>query len=1159
MRPLYSFLGVLVLLLVITPLASAATIIVTTLDDELNSDGDCSLREAIAAANTDALVDDCTAGSGNFDAIRFDQPAPLTIALTLGPLEITTDVVIHGGQQDDSTVTLRSDGTRRIFYITSGRLAISDLTLRDGRAVRGAAVYVSPGARFVCNRSIVRNNEATGTSSTDGGGAIYNDGGDVIVANSTLEQNAASGESGSGGAVFNNGGTLTVESSDFIRNTAMRAGGAIESAGASTTTMRFADFVRNEAQSNPGNGGAFHISSNGSATIREGVVSGNIASREGGGFWNGTGTMEIDDTRFENNEARGDEADDGGGAIFNNGGTLSISGVTATGNTASGASGSGGALMSVGGTMTVFSPTITGNRANRAGAGIESAGGMITIVRGTISENVIPAETASPGNGGGIHAGGGTLTIEGTTIADNQATEGGGVWSNGDLIIRASGGTSSIISGNVGRGDEATNGGGGVYVETGGDALIARSEIFSNAASGASGSGGGLFVARGAVATLDNVFVDNNAANRAGAGIENAGGEVLLIQTMLTSNAIPAATANPGNGGGLHSGGGTVTIRGGEIVANQATEGGGLWSSGVLVVELSGSGPSITQPDISANDARGAAADNGGGGVYMESGGEGFITGAVLLTNRALGASGSGGALFVAKGATLTVTDTELRENQANRAGAGIENAGGTVHLINTSVVSNVIPEESAAPGNGGGLHSGGGTVTVRAGFFANNHATEGGGLWTSGVLRILNPDDEPFPTVINTNYGRGDDATNGGGGIYAETGADVLIRNALITNNRASGAGGSGGGIFVADESVVQLQRVTVSDNRANRAGGGIEVADDGALAGKTALVLTDVTVSDNLIDDAAPGNGGGIHVGGSGVATIRTSTISGNTAREGAGVWVAGTGALDIALATVSGNDATENGGGIYDNGGASSADISLQSVTVVTNTSGGNGGGLYSQSDDGASFTFANSIIASNGAVSGGDCFGTFASGGFNLIGARGECSIVGAISTDVTDLDPMLENLADNGGPTRTHLPMDGSPAIDSGRSVFSLDQRGFLRNVGQADIGSVERGAQAVPNEEVPAFIETDFALLPTRPNPVRSQATIAYTVATAASVRVELYNVLGQLVQTVYDGIGEAGTEQTVPLNTSRLAPGVYVIRLQSQDQQATQRITIIR
>jgi CSLREA domain-containing protein len=44
--------------------AWASIITVGTSADEQNTDGDCSLREAITAANNEAAVDDCAAGSG---------------------------------------------------------------------------------------------------------------------------------------------------------------------------------------------------------------------------------------------------------------------------------------------------------------------------------------------------------------------------------------------------------------------------------------------------------------------------------------------------------------------------------------------------------------------------------------------------------------------------------------------------------------------------------------------------------------------------------------------------------------------------------------------------------------------------------------------------------------------------------------------------------------------------------------------------------------------------------------------------------------------------------------------------------------------------------------------------------------------------------------
>lgn len=46
-------------IVVISGVSANATINVNTTDDELNNDGDCSLREAIRAANTDTAVDAC--------------------------------------------------------------------------------------------------------------------------------------------------------------------------------------------------------------------------------------------------------------------------------------------------------------------------------------------------------------------------------------------------------------------------------------------------------------------------------------------------------------------------------------------------------------------------------------------------------------------------------------------------------------------------------------------------------------------------------------------------------------------------------------------------------------------------------------------------------------------------------------------------------------------------------------------------------------------------------------------------------------------------------------------------------------------------------------------------------------------------------------------
>jgi CSLREA domain-containing protein len=80
---------------------AATTINVTTTADELNTDGDCSLREAVAAANYDVAVDACPAGSGN-DTIQVPagtypiqsvNPGP---PASHNPLQLIGNVTLQG-------------------------------------------------------------------------------------------------------------------------------------------------------------------------------------------------------------------------------------------------------------------------------------------------------------------------------------------------------------------------------------------------------------------------------------------------------------------------------------------------------------------------------------------------------------------------------------------------------------------------------------------------------------------------------------------------------------------------------------------------------------------------------------------------------------------------------------------------------------------------------------------------------------------------------------------------------------------------------------------------------------------------------------------------------------------------------------------------------
>ena len=82
-------------------------------------------------------------------------------------------------------------------------------------------------------------------------------------------------------------------------------------------------------------------------------------------------------------------------------------------------------------------------------------------------------------------------------------------------------------------------------------------------------------------------------------------------------------------------------------------------------------------------------------------------------------------------------------------------------------------------------------------------------------------------------------------------------------------------------------------------------------------------------------------------------------------------------------------------------------------------------------------------------------------------------------------------------------------------------------------------------------------LLGTYPNPARTQATLRYAVPERQDVKIYLYDVLGRRVQTVVDGEREGRHKRQ--LDTSRLASGVYFLRLRAEGATKTQKLTVVR
>jgi CSLREA domain-containing protein len=235
---------------------------------------------------------------------------------------------------------------------------------------------------------------------------------------------------------------------------------------------------------------------------------------------------------------------------------------------------------------------------------------------------------------------------------------------------------------------------------------------------------------------------------------------------------------------------------------------------------------------------------------------------------------------------------------------------------------------------------------------------------------------------------------------------------------------------------------------------------------------------VETHLIDVAVVGNvnpdnpGGGIFENGSNVVTAEQRNlrltrvlVSGNSGRAGAGLYSLGR--VTIENATFSGNNASNpigsQGGGAIENDG-SAASLLTNAVTFAGNTAPA-GFGTSINVFTATQPRVANTIFAD---TAGSACNSALNSDGQNI--ERGAtCGLAGP--NDHSSLDPQIGPLADNGGPTDSHLPARTSPAVDTSTAFcLPLDQRGVTRPFGAAcDVGAVEL-VYAVPAPPRPSSL-----------------------------------------------------------------------------------------
>jgi hypothetical protein len=310
-----------------------------------------------------------------------------------------------------------------------------------------------------------------------------------------------------------------------------------------------------------------------------------------------------------------------------------------------------------------------------------------------------------------------------------------------------------------------------------------------------------------------------------------------------------------------------------------------------------------------------------------------------------------------------------------------------------------------------------------------NGSVGQGGGICNENTMTIEN-------STIDDNGARGDPA---GGGVFNS--GTMEITNSVVTNNTATNSSGGGDGAGIANTGELTVT-YTLIDGNAGSSSACDDCSSGAGIDNDGTLTLEWSTVSDNEGD-----GGAGLQNGGD--ATVRRTTFSGNMAGA---IRNSGDAEMLITNSTISGNQ-----GAAYPDAGVggitNSGSLSLQNVTIASNTAMQFGVGGVQNTTTG-SVDYKATVFSNNGQNNCGTP-GSHASNGYNVIDDD-TCARVG---TDQEVADAMLGPLADNGGPTRTHALLLGSPALDAASTPDcpTTDQRGVLRPQGAAcDIGSYER-------------------------------------------------------------------------------------------------------
>ncbi|MEZ4387238.1 MAG: right-handed parallel beta-helix repeat-containing protein [Candidatus Krumholzibacteriia bacterium] len=456
-------------------------------------------------------------------------------------------------------------------------------------------------------------------------------------------------------------------------------------------------------------------------------------------------------------------------------------------------------------------------------------------------------------------------------------------------------------------------------------------------------------------------------------------------------------------------------------------------------------------------------------------------------------------------------------------------------------------------------------------------HAADPGTGWHGLRLLATATSGQPASRLaycrIEDGRALGSCPDNSGAGLYLDH-AKADLRHCLITGNQAiTGAGSWGGGGLALDYCAeVTIAHCRIEGNATGGDGGGIYLywstptIEGNVISGNNAVRGDGISAlmysAADLRGNTIAGNGGqGVYLSGSAASLVNNriednqgsgvecylcdphligNLIAGNDAYHGGGVLLTGSDAR-LTNNTIAGNSASQ-GGGIYATW--HSVGIIIPSEPILTNTvvygnTAGAGAQLLVNTNCAASLRYCDVQDLASGGIQG------------SAILVEGNL-----------DLPPAWTGDGDHPYALAADSPCRDAGTPDcSGLLLPATDLAGHERICGGCvDIGAYEysAGVPVIEGPPVPAS-----TLAPAYPNPFNPRTTLTFRLPAAGAARLDIVDVAGRRLATVWDGPAPAGVSTVSWTGTDThgrpLPSGTYLARLRAAGTVAVRPLQLVR